>query len=73
MIGSAPSCTRSKYFNPDPEWHIEADAPTRDKRIFEKQMNTEENRYIWFLPKYKKMKKPYLRWNGEVIDRGEVE
>lgn len=70
MIGDAPSCTRSKYFNPDPEWHIEENAPNRDKRIFEKQMNMEENRYIWMLKKYKKMKNPYLKWDGSVVDMG---
>ena len=69
MTLEAPSCTRSKYFVAKPVWHISEDAPNRDKRIFEKQMNKAGNRYIWMMPEYEKMKNPYLQWNGEVIDR----
>lgn len=70
MTVEAPSCTRSKWFEPNPVWHIKDDAPNRDKRIFEKQMNKEENRYIWWETKYGKMKQPYMQWNGKVIDKG---
>ena len=69
MIGPAPSITNSKFFVAKPVWHMKDDAPDRMKALFEKQMNSEDNRYIWMLDKYKNMQNPFLRWNGEVIDR----
>ena len=70
MIGSAPSIVKSKFFVPEPEWHMKDDAPEKMKALFEKQMNDEENRYIWMDEKYESMKNPYILWNGEVIDKG---
>ena len=70
MIGCAPKITRSKFFVPDPEWHMKDDAPDKMKALFEKQMNSGDNRYIWMRDKYKDMMNPYIRWNGEVIDKG---
>lgn len=69
MTRSAPSIVKSKFFVSEPMWHMKDDAPDKMKELFEKQMNSEENRFIWMLKKYEDMENPYLRWNGEVIDR----
>lgn len=70
MTERAPSIIRSKFFVSEPEWHMKDDAPDKMKKLFEKQMNDEKNKFIWMLEKYKEMKNPYICWNGEVIDKG---
>ena len=70
MTRPAPSIVGSKFFVPEPEWHMKEEAPEKMKKLFEKQMNDEKNKFIWMLEKYKGMKNPYIRWNGEVIDKG---
>lgn len=69
MIGSAPSITRSKFFEAKPVWHMNDDAPDKMKALFEEQMNDEENQYIWMEEEYESMKNPYIRWSGEVVDK----
>jgi len=69
MTRSAPSIVKSKFFVPEPEWHMKEEAPDRMKALFEKQMNDEKNKFIWMLKKYEDMENPYICWNGEVINR----
>ena len=66
MIGDAPEFTKSKFFVPNPKWHLKPGASNEDKQALEEYMNPDPDIII----DHPEMENPYYTWSGRVIDKG---
>lgn len=68
-IGPAPKFTQSKYFVPEPRWHLLPEATDYMKSQFEKFMNDPNTAEV-YKRSFPSMKKPWYTWEGKFVDKG---
>lgn len=71
MTPTVKEYMKSEFFDSD-KWRLKDGAPDELKKEFEDDNNTEEWE-LFYREKYPEMKAPYYKWNGEIVERSELE